>query len=66
MAGVVYPGGGEGDDIGSGDAEAELVGAVEAVPDGPLAGPSLDCRNRTMVQSSPEPMTTWLMPTSSS
>src|SRR3954468_15867279 len=33
---VVDLGGGEGCDVGAGDAEAQLVGAVEAVPDGPL------------------------------
>src|SRR3954469_24576051 len=38
VAVVVDLGGGEGGDVGAGDAEAELVGAVEAVPDGALGG----------------------------
>jgi hypothetical protein len=66
VAGALDLGGGEGGDVGAGDGETEPVGAEESLPQPAAGGAVLGARNRTIVQSRPEVMTAWLMPTISS
>jgi hypothetical protein len=63
---VVDLGGGDGGDVGAGDVEPEFVVAVEPLPELPARRAVLGGEGRTIVQSSPEVITIWLMPASSS